>query len=296
MQMRTSARWLATVAGAAALVASGSSPVHAMVPTTRLASTPVIKVAFAHHVMSVSGPKTFKAGRVTLQVKGHGVAEVAQLRRGYTFAMLTQDLGTFGASQDPSSGVSQSQGLAALDHAVKHFIAYGGVGGGTTASLYLPKAGKYFVVDDTGNVPVSPHKLVVKGPAVKRATPRSNGTIIAKQSDRWGGASTLKPSGWLTFRNASNYTPHFLSLMPVKNGTTRGQVIKFLESSGPQSGPPSFVRKGRGLDTDLISQGRTMMVKYALSKGAYAEMCFFPDPKTGMPHAFMGMVRIIHMK
>jgi hypothetical protein len=25
-------------------------------------------------------------------------------------------------------------------------------------------------------------------------------------------------------------------------------------------------------------------------------MCFFPDPKTGDPHAFMGMVRIVHLR
>jgi len=25
-------------------------------------------------------------------------------------------------------------------------------------------------------------------------------------------------------------------------------------------------------------------------------MCFFPDLKTGMPHAAMGMVRIVHLK
>jgi hypothetical protein len=33
-----------------------------------------------------------------------------------------------------------------------------------------------------------------------------------------------------------------------------------------------------------------------LPPGTYAVMCFFPDPKTGDPHAFMGMVRIVHLK
>jgi hypothetical protein len=32
-----------------------------------------------------------------------------------------------------------------------------------------------------------------------------------------------------------------------------------------------------------------------LPAGDYAEMCFFPDLKTGMPHAMMGMVRIVHL-
>jgi hypothetical protein len=32
-----------------------------------------------------------------------------------------------------------------------------------------------------------------------------------------------------------------------------------------------------------------------LPAGDYAEVCFFPDLETGMPHAFMGMVRIVHL-
>jgi hypothetical protein len=33
-----------------------------------------------------------------------------------------------------------------------------------------------------------------------------------------------------------------------------------------------------------------------LPKGEYVEVCFFPDPKTGMPHAYMGMIGTVTLK
>jgi len=50
------------------------------------------------------------------------------------------------------------------------------------------------------------------------------------------------------------------------------------------------------VDTDVLSPGQSQTLTYTLPKGTYAEMCFFPDLKTGMPHAAMGMVRIVHLK
>ena len=39
-----------------------------------------------------------------------------------------------------------------------------------------------------------------------------------------------------------------------------------------------------------------MTVDYDLPAGQYVIMCFFPDPHMGgMPHALMGMLRMIHL-
>ena len=54
------------------------------------------------------------------------------------------------------------------------------------------------------------------------------------------------------------------------------------------------VRKNKGsAGIDAINPGLSETVSYNLPKGTYAELCFFPDPRTGEPHAFMGMVRIV---
>jgi hypothetical protein len=40
--------------------------------------------------------------------------------------------------------------------------------------------------------------------------------------------------------------------------------------------------------------GHAMVLHTHIPAGEYALMCFFADPETGMPHAFMGMVKIVH--
>ena len=48
--------------------------------------------------------------------------------------------------------------------------------------------------------------------------------------------------------------------------------------------------------TDAISPGYAQTLNYSLPAGEYVELCFFPDPKTGIPHAFMGMVKTVQLK
>ena len=75
-------------------------------------------------------------------------------------------------------------------------------------------------------------------------------------------------------------------------GTTRKQVVDCF--SDPQC-RFDFARPGT-LDSEVLSPGQKMTASYKLPRGTYVEMCFFPDPMTGMPHAFMGMVRVITLK
>ena len=103
----------------------------------------------------------------------------------------------------------------------------------------------------------------------------------------------LPAKGTIEFYNKATNSPHFLFLMHVKKGTTRKTMIKALQS-GPGQGPNIF-RNG-SLGTDVIFTGHSQTLTYDLPAGDYAEVCFFPDLKTGMPHAFMGMVRIVHLK
>ena len=72
---------------------------------------------------------------------------------------------------------------------------------------------------------------------------------------------------------------------------TRKQVIEGLQSHGH----PAFFLNGSA-GTEFLTTGQAMNLQVDLHPGEYALMCFFPDPKTGMPHAFMGMVNIVHLK
>ena len=121
-----------------------------------------------------------------------------------------------------------------------------------------------------------------------------DGSIIAKSGLAWGGASTLPAEGRFSFKNRrSAGVPHFVQLQQVVEGTTADQVLESFQA-GPTGPPPPFLEGT--LLTGTLSPGRSMTVDYDLPPGHYAVMCFFPDPDMqGMPHAFMGMIRIIEL-
>jgi hypothetical protein len=296
--LRTTIGLAVAATTAVGLVGAGSgAAVTATHTRAAVAPTPKLTVTMHKHY-TVKGPKTFAPGRVSLVAKAVGAereVDVVSFKKGYTFKHFAKDVGTFGASDGPN-GPSKA-GLKALNRAVDHTTAYGGLdvdkGATEHGSIVLPKAGTYFLFNDT-ELPAQPVKLHVVGPKVKRASPHASATITAHSGFRFGGARTLPKKGTVTFKNTSKgetKSPHFLVLVHVKNGTTKKQVEQGLQSNGP----PSFIRNG-DFSTDLMSPNQSMTISYRLPKGEYAELCFFPDLQTGMPHAFMGMIRIVHLK
>jgi hypothetical protein len=61
------------------------------------------------------------------------------------------------------------------------------------------------------------------------------------------------------------------------------------------NGPPPWARRGEA-GVDALSYGEQQTLHVNLPAGQYVEMCFFPDPDEGLPHAFMGMIRMVHLK
>jgi hypothetical protein len=290
------------IGAAAALIATASGSASGT-PHARsaLIPTPKLTVTISKHLFHVAGPRHISAGRVNVTLiakKGEQTVGFARLHKGYTFAEATKDFDTFNASQSSDSGPTPAQ-LKALNRAVRHITFLGGLDsnqGHTTVhgSVVLNKPGTYLVLDD-GNAPgqVAPVKIHVSAREGNRAAPDSTATEKATSAKRWAGDTTLPADGTITFKNVSNNSPHFLVLSHVKKGTTRKQVIKSFQSAS--QGPPPFALK-EGIASDTLSPGHSQTLDLNLPKGDYAEMCFFPDLKTGMPHAFMGMVRIVHLQ
>jgi hypothetical protein len=291
---------LGAVATAATLVLgvggiSAGSAVSAPNALVKAKATPVLKVTIRKSSLTVSR-HSFVAGRIDLRIKSVGAERefaIAKFKKGYSFAKLRADEIQFNKDAGPN-GESKA-GIRLLDHALARTTFYGGldatVGQKESGSVVLPKAGTYYVWNDT-DVPKDAVKLTVTGPAVHRPAPKSTATVTGKSDDRFGGAKKLPAKGTITFKDTtsgSKKSPHLWDLLHVKAGTTRKQVLTALESS---SGPPSFILKGSA-GIDAINPGVSETVRYNLPKGTYAELCFFPDPKTGVPHAFMGMIRIV---
>ena len=163
----------------------------------------------------------------------------------------------------------------------------GGFEDGGSGTVVLPKPGEYTVFSFASRALAHFDAGTVK----KAPTPKTDGTIVAKQGPKWSGSSTLPAEGTFLFKNADKTVPHFVILQQVPEGTTTDQVLTFLQS---EEGPPPFLEGA--LETASISSGRKMTVDYDLPAGQYVVMCFFPDPNMGgMPHALMGMLRMIHL-
>ncbi|HEX3908098.1 MAG TPA: hypothetical protein VHW92_09225 [Mycobacteriales bacterium] len=278
--------------GLGAGTAAGTPHVHAA-----KAKTPSLKVTISKH-LKLTGPRSFQAGRVKLSLKAVGnerEVEVVSFKHGYTFKDLRADLLAFGESEG-QNGPTKA-GLKHLNHAVNHTHLYGGLdtvpGTPEKAVITLPKAGTYYLYNDSGELPAEAHKLTVTGHQAHRAKPKSSATVKATSAKRFAGATTLPAHGTITFKNVSTNSPHFLDLLHVKQGTTRKQVIDYL-NSGSQAAPP-FALNGQA-GTDVVGEGQSQTLSYKLPKGEYIELCFFPDLQTGMPHALMGMVRVVHLK
>jgi hypothetical protein len=299
--MKTSRNYL-TVAAAATgvLLAAGGTPAlgtpqsaHAR---SALIETPSFDITMSKGSdMKVVGPATISAGRIKVTLhakKGEQEVAVMRLHKGYTMAELSSDFATYGMAEDNPTPKS----LKALNRIVRRTTFYGGLdsGGGHTTvsgSVVLPKAGTYYFLDDSDGPGQGgpPTKLKVTAKAGSREAVAVSAHVKATGSERFRGSTNLPASGTIEFTNKSTNSPHFLFLQHVKKGTTRKEVIKAFQSNGP--GP--FLRESVG--TDVLHMGRSQTLTYSLPAGDYAEVCFFPDLKTGMPHAFMGMVRIVHL-
>jgi hypothetical protein len=290
---------------AAALAASGAPAIGTPHVRAALIKTPHFAITVtktghgssATYNMVVKGPKRVSAGRVDLSLRGvHGEAavDIVRIKKGHTFKEAVADFNKFGSSFGPTG--PSAAGLRALRKVVKIVVFYGGLDTGSIrrehGSVVLPRAGHYLITNDSGQGPNGQaRKLTVTARVGSRATPHVDAHVRAITAKRFRGSTTLPAAGTVSFKNDSTQSPHFLILQHVKAGTTRKQVIKALNSS---SGPGPFRPENAG--TDVVGMGHAVTLSYKLPAGTYAEMCFFPDLQTGMPHALMGMVRIVHLK
>ncbi|MGF9754725.1 hypothetical protein AAII07_05945 [Microvirga sp. 0TCS3.31] len=268
-----------------------SSPVL-LVPTTAGASgapttsaraaMPKLTAVLTKKTIRLKGAGDLRAGRVKLSVLGRGAVEFAMFKAGYDVADFTADFNKFGAKGDTK----------ALKRSIKNTTIIGGLAGGGTGTIVFPKPGAYTPISLGARGVVTGKTLVVHGPARSSKAPRTDGSIIGKNGPSWGGASQLPHKGRFAFKNKAD-EPHFVLLQQVTEGTTTDQVLEALQNEdGPE---PTWILPA-GLQTGTLSPGRSMTVDYDLPAGQYVVICYFPDPKMGgMPHALMGMLRMIHL-
>ncbi|GAA2033675.1 hypothetical protein GCM10009740_25240 [Terrabacter terrae] len=118
-------------------------------------------------------------------------------------------------------------------------------------------------------------------------------TIWLTSADRFVGPRHLPAEGSVTFRNVAD-TIHVAQFSPVKKGTTDEQVQAYYDS-GVMT-PPPFALNGPAFGLDVLSAGTHATLTYDMPPGTYVLQCFVSDDVTGMPHALMGMHKVVVLK
>jgi hypothetical protein len=274
----------ATAPAGAAPAAHPSARAGAHAPTL------TFKINKGGSIKLTHGPRSFRPGRVAFKVTSknkNATLAFVRFTKGYTFKSFRKDL----------AGTNKGN-MKALKHAIKHTTFLGGAGsigpGGASGTVVLPTAGAYTVYNFGGKLPKSPLTLHAAGRPAHRATPKHAATLTAVNGLRFGGATTIPQHGTMLLKNVSSDSPHLFAFLQVKPGTTVQDILTYFQS-GSQAPPSFFVAPGPS--SEVIGPHKSMTLNYSMRAGTYAELCFFPDPNMhGMPHAAMGMIRIITVR
>jgi hypothetical protein len=270
---------LSTAAVATGLVI-GAGPASASSP----ANVPVVRVHINSKSITLNTGRTLHAGRILFRVVTHDGEhglQIARLHKGYSLQQAGADINSaFG-------------GNVAAVRRVDHNISFRG-GAQTepkhpgTVGVTLSK-GQYVFLDTEGNA----FALVnVVGKAHPRKAIAYTGTVTAFTYGFAATPSTLPAAGYVRIVNQADQ-PHFVDFNHVKASTTPAMVRKYFKSGGqgqPSWGLPENASAG------VVSPGRSEILRYNLPPGKYLLACFWPDSETGMPHAVMGMWKLVTLK
>jgi hypothetical protein len=155
--------------------------------------------------------------------------------------------------------------------------------------------GKYYLID-IANPPSGPPPvttltvLPAKANIEQDSDLHSQTSVSATSADRFIAPRYWPHEGTYTFHNVSD-TLHFMQLQPVKNGTTDAQIQAYFDSHSQN--PPPFLKAGPSIGNDVTSPGQSLQLTYDLPRGTYVLLCFVADDMTGMPHAIMGMHKVV---
>jgi hypothetical protein len=244
---------------------------------------PVVRVHMSSTHIRLSTGNTLHAGRVIYRVvtaKGDHTLQIARLHKGYTLQEAGQDLnkafqGDVTAIRRVDSHITFRGGAETRPNHPGRF------------SISLSK-GTYVFTDQNSNAFTM---VTVVGTAPARPSIPVQGSITA-YSYGFGVSPTLPADGWIRAFNQADQ-PHFIVFQRVKASTTNAMVRKAFAAglSGPQ---PSWLLKATtsmGVITPYFGE----KLHIDLPAGKYLIACFWPDDDTGMPHAFMGMWKLVRL-
>lgn len=275
----------AAVALAATAAAVGSMAIGA---TTAQASAPapvhVVTIHVNNHRVLVGAHDKIAAGRTLVRIVTHqGVhnLNIVRLHKGYSLQDFGQDVGKAFSGDVP-----------AVNRLDKKATFHGGNDarpGMHSAFSATLGAGKFYFFDADTNK-VAAVNVVGKVKPEQAVPTTSQITLYSYGFDP--GMREPQHNGWTLLDNKADQ-PHFIQFQQVKQSTTTKQVGKYFKQ-GAQGQPKWALKATQG--SGVLSPGQHAAIKLNLPAGKYVVACYWPDFKTGMPHAFMGMWKLITLK
>ncbi len=267
-----------TVTAASAQSAAATPPVQVGISAKRVVTMPTT---------IQPGVNTFK---VTTANKRGSFFHLLQAAAGYSAADALRDIekgldgGNVKAIKRFEANVTLLGGvLVTKDKAGKVVVAL--------------DAGDYWAVDLDTSDPDKFFAFTVAGLDTGNTMPEAGATLKAVQDTKWASKPESIPNkGLLRFKNAASQN-HFIVMAKLKKGMTYKDFKKWFAVAVDGPAGPSPLNFEIGMDSGVVSPGRSATFKYNLPQGNYVMLCFWPDAKMGgMPHAFMGMHRAITLK
>lgn len=238
------------------------------------------------------GTVCFNVSSTNPVVQGNGGSNVSlfQPKHGVTLARVFADL----REEFSSTPATAAKGTRDIVRDVSLFGLADVVPGYPEVVTENLRSGTYYLMDlvnftGKGNPAITRLRVTTHG-RVHELEGRVH--VAATSTDRFIAPGYWPHRGTYLFHNVAD-TIHFMAIVPVKAGTTDQQIQAFF-NSGSQSQPP-FFRNGPSGGNDVVSPGGTILVSYNLPRGTYVLLCFVADDMTGMPHAIMGMHKVIHL-
>jgi hypothetical protein len=275
---------LAATAAAVGSMAVSATAAHATAAHAAPKPYHVVTIHVNNHRVLVGKNNRIQAGRTLFRVvthKGDHQMNIVRLRKGYSLPQFGQDVG---------AGLG-SGNVKAIKRVDKNAVFRGGAearpGWNGAFSANLGPNTYYFFDSNTNKF--APVKVV--GKLGRRAAVPTSSTMNI-YTYGFGPQGTIMHNGWTLLKNRADQ-PHFVELQQVKQSTTAAQVKKFFKH-GAQGQPSWALRATEG--SGVISPGHNSAMRLNLPAGKYLVACFWPDDRTGMPHAFMGMWKLVQLK
>jgi hypothetical protein len=232
-------------------------------------------------------PTTVPAGVTTINLQNTGKeehqAQIVRINDGKTFADLTGAL-----AKGPDAA------LALVTLAGGPNLVPPGATGTATTDL---KPGNYAFLCFISAADGVPHvakgmiaPVQVTGTSAGGSLPAGDATVTAKDFTYTISGPVAAGQHTFTFTNQGPQ-PHEAGIIKLNSGVTVDQIRGMLAGPPPSpapTGPPPWAEVSGSTG---IAPGATSAFTANLEAGAtYAFICFIPDPKTGKPHAALGMV------